>query len=109
MSIYASSKAFLSSWSEALAYELKDTNRVITFSPSGTNTGFQKRAGVITADGGKGLLTAEYVADRIIQAVNGKKDIIILGLKTNILLFISRFLPRRINACIWGKLFGKYR
>lgn len=109
MSVYAASKAFISSWSEALSYELKDTNKVITISPSGTYTNFQKNAGVRVTNEGKGLLTPEHVADRIIKSVYGKKGIIVLGGKTKVLLFIARFLPKGINIYFWGKLFEKLR
>lgn len=109
MSLYSASKSFLSNWSESLSYELKETNRVITFSPSGTYTNFQKSAGVKLIDGGKGLLSPGYVADRIIKAVYGKKNIIILGVGTNLLLIVSRLLPRKFNIYLWGKLFEKLR
>lgn len=109
MSLYSASKSFLSNWSESLSYELKESNRVITFSPSGTYTNFQKSAGVKLIDGGKGLLSPGYVADRIIKAVYGKKNIIVLGVGTNLLLIVSRLLPKKINIYLWGKLFEKLR
>lgn len=109
MSIYSASKAFLSNWSESLTYELKDTNKVITISPSGTFTNFQKTAGVKVLNLGKGLLTPEYVAKKIIGAVYGKRDVIILGGKTRLLLIASKFLPRKLNIFFWGRLFEKLR
>jgi len=109
MSIYSSSKAFLSNWSESLFYELRKTNKVITFSPSGTYSNFQKEAGVKLINGKKGLLTTQYVADRIIKAIYGKKSTIILGYKTKILLMISNILPRKYNIILWGKLFERLR
>jgi short-subunit dehydrogenase len=109
MSMYSSTKAFISNWSESLTYELKDTNNVITFSPSGTNTNFQKNAGVKKEKDGKGLKTPEYVAEKIIEAVEKNKSVVILGLKTNVLLLASKFLPRKLNILFWGKLFEKMR
>lgn len=109
MSLYSSTKAFLSNWSESLTYELRATNRVVTFSPSGTLTAFQRSAGVKVLDEGRGLLTPDYVAGRIAAAARGKKRVVILGLPTKVLLLASRFLPRSLNILVWGKLFEKYR
>jgi short-subunit dehydrogenase len=109
MALYSATKALLSNWSESLAYELRRTNLVITFSPAGTLTGFQRAAGVKVYREGKGLLTPDYVAGEIIRAIRRRKKVVILGLPTRILLFISRFLPRGINILFWGKLFEKYR
>jgi len=109
MLMYSSTKAFISNWSESLTYELKDTNKVITFSPSGTNTKFQENSGVKKEKEGKGLMTPEQVADKIISAVKHNKSVVILGLKTKILLMIATILPRKINILFWGKLFEKMR
>jgi len=109
MSIYSASKAFLVNWSESLAYELRKKNKVITVSPSGTYSNFQRKAGVKVVSGGKGLLTTEYVADRIIKAVYANNSIAIFGKKTKILLMISKFIPRKYNIYIWGKMFEALR
>lgn len=109
MSLYSASKAFLANLSESLSYELRGTNRVITISPSGTYTNFQRSGGVKVADGGKGLLTPEYVAQEIIRAVYGNKTVVILGTGTKVLLLISRLLPRWLNISMWGRLFERLR
>lgn len=109
MSLYSSSKAFVSNWSESLTYELRRTNRVVTFSPSGTLTSFQKTAGVKILNEGKGLLTPEYVATRIVTAEKKGGRVIILGWQTKMLLLISNCLPRSLNISLWGRLFEQYR
>ncbi|MBI5195880.1 MAG: SDR family NAD(P)-dependent oxidoreductase [Nitrospirae bacterium] len=109
MSLYSASKAFLANWSEALSYELRKTNKVITFSPSGTFTNFQKGAGVKVVNEGKGLLTPEYVAHRLLKAIDKKRSVVILGVKTKLLLFFAGCLPREINIKLWGKLFSRMR
>jgi short-subunit dehydrogenase len=109
MSLYSSTKAFLSNWSESLTYELRRTNRVVTFSPSGTLTSFQHSAGVKVLNEGKGLLSPEYVAKRIIEAERSGNKVVILGWPTRVLLMVSRFLPRSLNIMLWGKLFEQYR
>jgi short-subunit dehydrogenase len=109
MSVYAASKAFLSSWSESLSFELNKTNHVVTVSPSGTFTGFQKNAGVGVLKAGKGLLTPEYVAKRIVRAMNGKRKVVILGAASRVLICFSRLIPRELNIRLWGFLFAKLR
>ncbi len=109
MSMYAASKAFVASWSEALSYELRKTNRVLTVSPSGTRTGFQSNAGVKVLREGKGLMTPEAVADEILAAIERRQSILILGASTKILLAVSNFLPRPVNVRFWGLLFGGMR
>ncbi|MFC2136464.1 SDR family NAD(P)-dependent oxidoreductase [Bacteroidota bacterium] len=109
MLMYSATKAFVSNWSESLTYELKDTNRVITISPSGTNTGFQEAAGVKKEKEGKELLTPEFVANKIYQSVIKKKTVVVLGFKTKLLLTFSKFIPRKFNIYFWGKIFDKMR
>jgi short-subunit dehydrogenase len=109
MSLYAASKAFISILSEALSYELRRTNRVLTVSPGGTWTNFQSSGGVAVQQGGKGLLSPEYVASQILGAIDSRKKILILGLKTKILLLVARVLPRSLNVRFWGVLFEQLR
>jgi len=108
MSIYASSKSFIGNWSEALSYELRKTNTVITVYPAGTNTKFQVTAGVKKNEK-ENLLSPDWVAVQIIKAVFNKRKILFLGFKSKILIAMSKFLPRKINIIFWGKLFEKYR
>ena len=107
MSLYAASKAFLLRWSLALAYELRKTNRVITFSPSGTRTAFQRNAGVKEDSGG--LLRPEDVARRVLQAVHDGREHVVMGAQSRALLLVSRFLPDTASARLWGALFEASR
>lgn len=109
MSIYAASKTFLLNFSQALSFELEKTNTVITFSPSGTYTNFQKSAGVKTEEKGKGLLSPQFVAQQIIRSCEKKKKFVLLGSKTKILNLILSFMPRKMKLNFVGKLFGKTR
>jgi len=109
MSMYAASKAFLLSWSQSLSYELRETNRVVTLSPSGTYTNFQRAAGVKVRANGKGLLSAGYVADRIIRSVYSGKTSIVLDFKTKMILLLSKLLPGKLNLAFWGRMFSRLR
>lgn len=107
MSVYAASKAFVVNWSEALAIEWKNTNRVVTFSPSGTATAFQKGAGVSTASGK--LMDPSHVADMIVTAISHGKKHIVVGVASKVLILVCRFLPMRTSSKIWGGLFAQLR
>ncbi len=108
MAVYAASKAFIASWSEALAVELKRTNRVFTISPGGTKTNFQTSAGVkATGD----LLSPDAVSARILKTVagKGKPKTAVYGTKANVLFVMVRILPQRVIAKIMGRLFSEAR
>lgn len=107
MSVYAASKAFIVSWSESLAYEWQDTNPVVTFSPSGTATNFQKAGGVSTESGK--LMSPDQVASLIAQRLDGKGGHFVVGAFSKILILICRFVPVRTAAKIWGGLFARLR
>ena len=109
MLMYSATKSFISNWSESLSYELRKTNLVLTFSPSGTLTNFQKQAGVKVFNHGKGLKCPNMVAIEIIEAINKSMTVKIHGRKTLVLLWFSRLLPRGINIKFWGMMFSKIR
>jgi uncharacterized protein len=109
MSVYAASKSLLLHWSEALAYELRYSNRVITFSPAGTRTGFQAKAGVAVTNDGRGLLDPAAVAARLLEAIEHDESSVSIGSGAMFLQLAARFLPRSTNAQLWGKLFERAR
>lgn len=108
MATYAASKAFLLNWSLALSEELRDTNTVVTFSPSGTNTGFQSSSGV-RINGRTHLFDPTEVAREILRAVDRRRRHTLLGWKSIVLVSISRFLPLGIRLRLWRILFEKMR
>ncbi|MBK6532166.1 MAG: SDR family NAD(P)-dependent oxidoreductase [Deltaproteobacteria bacterium] len=109
MAAYAASKAMVASWSEALAHELRDTNHVLTFSPAGTRTGFQEKAGVATDRDGLGLLSPDEVAARLLLALDRREHSVVVGRNARLLLSATRWLPRKLNAQLWGLLFERTR
>lgn len=109
MSAYAASKAALISWSESLAVELKNTNVVITFCPSGTLTNFQLSAGVKVSTK-QGLKTPEQVATAIDEKIqNGRSCTALPSGASHVLYLASHALPRGLVAKVWGKLFQSQR
>lgn len=109
MSVYSASKSMLSHWSQSLAYEMRNTNTVLTLHPSGTYTRFQERAGVKVNVDGKGLLSADRVARRVIESAMKRKNLPILSVSTRVLLPISALLPQRLRVLVWGRLFSQHR
>lgn len=88
MAVYAASKAFVLSFSEALSAETKKTNvQVFAISPGATDTNFFSNGGVSYGN----LRTPEHVVDITMSALNKKKISKIDGFNN---YFTSMILPR---------------
>ncbi|GAA6619488.1 SDR family NAD(P)-dependent oxidoreductase [Scytonema sp. NUACC26] len=99
--VYAASKAFLHSFSEALRNELKDTGVTVTaLMPGPTETNFFHRAGMDdTKVGASEKDDPALVAKQGFEAMMAGKDDIIAGsLKTKIQGTVSKVLPDTVNA-----------
>ena len=108
MSVYAASKAFILNWSLALSEEMRETNCVVTFSPSGTRTNFQQAGGVRGAQGAD-LLAPGEVADAILRAVRRGERHRLFGYKSRVLVACSQLLPIGIRLHLWRRLFALSR
>lgn len=111
MSLYTATKAFIINVTRSFIGENDDgRNKIILFSPSGTVTNFQKNAGVLSNPEKQGLLDPNDVAMEIIRSVEkGKSSERVLGVKSKILILISKFLPVIFNIKLQGFLFKKLR
>lgn len=90
---YAASKAYLLHFSEGLAFEIKDKGiDVLTLCPGDTKTEFAQVAKV--NDGG---MESSQVVESGLKAL-GKKSVIILGRGNRFVVFLCRFLPRKVLA-----------
>ena len=98
MAGYFASKAYVLSLSEALAYELKDTDvRVTVLCPGPTQTEFTERAGIKESLLFKlSAQSAETVAEIGYQALLKGETIVIPGLHNWALAQSIRFTPRRM-------------
>lgn len=95
MAVYYATKAFVTSFSKALSYELKDTNiRLSILAPGPTDTEFVKSANLANSNLFERLKaqTAKEVADYAIQHL-GKKLVIIPNFFNKLLAFSAHLTP----------------
>jgi len=106
LAVYAATKAFVLSFSAALANELKDTNITITaLLPGATDTDFFHKAGAQdTVAYQKELLTPEEVAKDGYEALMKGESKIISGAKTKMHVFMSDLLGAKLSAANMRKL-----
>lgn len=103
MATYFASKAFVLSFSEALSLELKDDNVSVTcLCPGPTKTNFEKNANLQKSFMFKKMKTCtpEYVAKVGYNALMNNKTIVTAGITNKLLVFLTRFVPRKINTYI---------
>lgn len=112
MAIYYASKAYILSFSEAIANELKGTGVTVTvLCPGQTKTSFQE----VVSEGNKtnkisfNIATANKVAEYGYKAMMRGKSLAIPGVLNKILSFLPRILPRKIATAIVRKIQEKNR
>ena len=99
MAVYYATKAYVLSFSEALANELHGTGVSVTaLCPGPTESGFQKRANMEDSVmvSGKKIMDAASVARAGYRGLMAGKTIIIPGLRNKILAESVRFSPRKL-------------
>ncbi len=110
MAAYAATKAYVSSFSEALSVELKSDNISVTcFSPGRTDTGFFTFDGQDTSKDSNGTFSKKHrtspetVASIGLQAMfAGKLREIPMGIN-KFYVFLNRILPRKAVLAIYTK------
>jgi short-subunit dehydrogenase len=103
MAVYYASKAYVISFSEAIANELKGTGVTVTcLCPGPTDTGFQGRAGVENSRLFKqfGPMDAKTVARDGYCALMKGKTLVISGFKNWLLAETVRIAPRKLATAI---------
>lgn len=99
MAVYYATKAYVLSFSEAVANELKGTPVTMTaLCPGPTESGFQQRASMEDSKlvSGQKIMDAATVAEVGYQALMEGKSVAIPGLKNSLLSLVPRFLPRDV-------------
>jgi short-subunit dehydrogenase len=97
MAIYYATKAFVLSFTQALNSELEGSGVVVTaLCPGPTASHFQETAGArkVKTFAGK-LPTSRDVAEYGFKALMSGKSVAIHGVKNKLLVWFSRFLPRK--------------
>lgn len=99
MAVYSATKAFVLSFSEAIAAELERTGVTVTaFCPGPTVSGFQDKANMQDSAlfKNKSLPTAEEIATRGYRAMQQGKKVHIPGIINWLMAFSVRFTPRSL-------------
>ena len=107
MAVYYASKAYVQSFSEALAEEVAGTGVTVTaLCPGPTTTEFQGRAGVHgdAPAGGPQTMTSREVAEAGYRAANRGKRVIVTGLGNRMVVLANRLLSRRHMARLVRRL-----
>lgn len=106
MAVYYASKAFVLSFSEALAAEVRGTGVTVTvLCPGATATGFQERAKVRSALLVRlGMADAGQVAKAGIDGMMRGKTLVVPGITNKFVAISPRIAPRRLLVWISGKL-----
>lgn len=107
--VYAATKAFVLSLSEALAEELRGTGVTVTaLCPGTTATEFASTAGMTnTLAFRSGSMTARAVAEIGYRGMMRGKAVVIPGLMNRLTVFSMRFAPRSVVAKITKKLMSQ--
>jgi short-subunit dehydrogenase len=107
MAVYYASKAYVLSFSEALANELSDSGLVVTcVCPGPTKTEFDQAAGLKEAKLFKSaaIMQANTVAEMAWQGFVQGKSVVVTGLPNQLLAFSSKVVPRALAAKIARQL-----
>ena len=106
MAVYYASKAYVTSFSQALGYELRRSNITVTaLCPGPTITDFQKRAGVENSPlFQQNTMTASEVAKLGYAAMQRGHAIAITGTKNKLLAIAGKFAPRSLTTKVAGRL-----
>ena len=108
-STYAATKAYVLSFSEALAEELRGTGVTVTaLCPGPTDTDFARRAAMLDTSIFTGrLMTARDVAAIGYRALARGKTIAIAGLANRALVLVIRFSPRALVTRIAKRMLSR--
>ena len=107
MATYAATKAFVLSFSEALATELAGTGvTVLALCPGATKTEFQAVAGVTDDVPEFSYMSAEAVVRQAIAAAKAGTRALVPGWMNKIVAVSARVTPRSVLAKIAGSMFA---
>lgn len=111
MATYAATKAFVTSFSEAVAEENRPYGiQVLALCPGSTETNFHEAAGMDRALNVKGQETPEDVVETAMNAIGGGRSKIVSGWTNWIVATATNFVPNRLITRAMGKgLRGRFQ
>ncbi len=110
LNLYAASKAFVNTFTRALAHELKQTNiSVSLLAPGSVDTNFVERSGMLHMQkmSDKMAMTAEVVADISVKGMFKGKREIVPGFSNRFGALMVRLLPKSVIEKIASSLYKK--
>jgi uncharacterized protein len=104
MATYGATKAYVTSFSEALSEELRGTGVYVqALCPGFTKTEFQERGGIDSAMVPQMVwMTAESVVDASLAAMKSKQMICVPGMGNQVMSTATNFIPRAIMRRLFG-------
>jgi short-subunit dehydrogenase len=110
MAVYFATKAYVLSFSEALAHELRKRITVTTLCPGATKTEFDQAADMGDSALFKGtLMSAEAVVAAAMYKMDRGGGTVVPGAKNKLLVWSNRLVPRNISAAIVHQLIKSNR
>jgi hypothetical protein len=110
MAVYYATKAYVLSFSEAIANELRGSGVAVTcFCPGATHTGFARRAGTENSRLFKqvGAMSAEKVAHDGYRALMAGRTVAISGAHNRVVAQSVRFAPRKMVTAVSRRVVEK--
>jgi short-subunit dehydrogenase len=105
-SIYAATKAFVTSFSLGLAEELRPYGvTVVTLCPGGTDTNFFDAGQYGKRDMPGGLQPAPEVAEAAVRALDRDGGLVVPRLMNKAAIFVERFIPRSWPIRVAARIF----
>ncbi|MDF3059668.1 MAG: short-chain dehydrogenase/reductase [Rariglobus sp.] len=109
LAVYHATKAFVLSWSEALATELKDTGVTLTvLCPGPVDTDFFEKADMVDTHAFQDaqVMAPQEVASTAYQALMDGERVVVPGLANKAMVFGRRLMPESAQAAMNEKMYG---
>jgi short-subunit dehydrogenase len=106
--VYAATKAFVTSFSTALAVELSETGVYVqALHPGSTATNFQRVAGSTKSTAGTTGQTAAEVVAESLRGLDARRPMVVSGRVNRVVFPVLGALPIRVSARLSGRLLSR--